>query len=138
MGGGWLYCGSNAESKLIIEDDTSIGHYVHIVCLKSITIEKSVLIANKVFISDSTHEYKNINIPIKNQNVKVLKDVVIGEGAWIGENVCILGANIGKHSVVGSNSVVLSDIPDYTVAVGCPSKVIKKYNFDTKVWEDVK
>lgn len=50
----------------------------------------------------------------------------IGEGSWIGENVCVCGANIGKHCVIGANSVVTKDIPDYSVAVGCPARIIKK------------
>ena len=43
--------------------------------------------------------------------------------------------NIGKHCVVGANSVVTNDIPDYCVAVGSPAKIIKRFNFDTKLWE---
>ena len=35
-------------------------------------------------------------------------------------------ANIGKHSVIGANSVFTKDIPDYSVAVGCPARIIKK------------
>ena len=57
-------------------------------------------------------------------------NVEIGDGTWIGENVCIIGASIGKQCVIGANSVVLKDIPDYCVAVGLPAKVIKKYNFE--------
>jgi acetyltransferase-like isoleucine patch superfamily enzyme len=49
--------------------------------------------------------------------------------------VSIIGANVGKNSVIGANSVVTSDIPDYSVAVGAPAKVIKRFNQDTKRWE---
>ena len=63
--------------------------------------------------------------------------ISIGENTWIGENVCVIGSSIGKHCVIGSNSVVLSNIPDYSVAVGSPAKVIKRYNQITKDWERV-
>ena len=63
--------------------------------------------------------------------------VRIGSGSWIGENACILGVIIGKQCVIGANSVVTKDIPDYSVAVGIPAKVIKKYNFETQQWERV-
>lgn len=43
--------------------------------------------------------------------------------------------NIGKNSAIGANSVVTKDIPDYSVAVGMPAKVIKKYNFSISRWE---
>ena len=56
-------------------------------------------------------------------------DTVIGNDVWIGQNVTILpGVHIGDDSVVGSN------IPPYTIAVGNPCRVIKK-RFDDKTIE---
>jgi acetyltransferase-like isoleucine patch superfamily enzyme len=46
----------------------------------------------------------------------------------------VIACSVGKHSVVGANSVVTSDIPDYSIAVGSPARVIKKYNFEKKEW----
>ena len=52
--------------------------------------------------------------------------VSIGEGSYIGINAVIVGnVRIGRHCVVGANSVVTKDVPDYGVAVGSPAKVIK-------------
>lgn len=45
---------------------------------------------------------------------------------------------IGKHCVIGANSVVTNNIPDYSVAVGVPARVIKNYNFKKKQWESIK
>jgi lipopolysaccharide O-acetyltransferase len=42
--------------------------------------------------------------------------------------------NIGRGVVVGAGAVVTSDLPEYTVAVGIPARVIKKFNFDSKKW----
>ena len=54
------------------------------------------------------------------------KPVIIKEGAWIGAGAAIMkGVTVGKYAIVGSNSVVTKDIPDYAVAVGVPAKVIK-------------
>ena len=124
---------SNKET-LKIEAGTTIGHFAHIIARHSVTIEKDVLIADRVFISDCSHGYEDINTPIALQDIRDLNPVVIGEGSWIGENVCICGASIGKHCVIGANSVVMLDIPDYCIAVGCPAKVIKRYDFCKKVW----
>ncbi len=68
------------------------------------------------------------------QGVTQKRDVVIGNGSWIGEHVCIIGASIGRHCVIGANSVVTRDIPDYSVAVGSPAIVIKKYDFNLNKW----
>lgn len=123
-----------SECKLTLGDNTYIGNSAHIYCTKSITIEKSVLIADRVYISDNQHGFSDVNRPIIEQPIVQLNDVVIKEGAWIGENVCISGASIGKNSIVGANSVVTKDIPDYCIAVGAPAKIIKRYSFETQAW----
>lgn len=59
----------------------------------------------------------------------------IGEGCWIGEKAIILpGKKIGKKCIIGAGSVVTHDIPDYSIAVGNPAKIIKKWDFDTHKW----
>ena len=125
------------KSKLVIEDGCTIGHFNHIYATKSIILHKNVLTADKVYISDNLHGYEDINTPIIKQPIVQNGTVEIGEGSWLGENVCVLGAHIGKHCVIGANSVGTRDIPDYSVAVGAPAKVIKKYNFETNQWEKV-
>lgn len=127
---------TNAFScELIINDGTRIGDFSHIYATNHITIGKNVLIANFVYISDNLHTFENIETPIIYQPIKQLKPVVIGEGCWIGEHVSVIGASVGKHSVIGANAVVTKDIPNYCVAVGAPAHIIKRYNFDTQKWE---
>ncbi|WP_342330324.1 acyltransferase [Pedobacter sp. FW305-3-2-15-E-R2A2] len=124
------------ESECILEigEGCSIGNFNHIYSTKQIILEKNVLTADKVYISDNLHGYKNVNLPIIKQPIVQNNIVVIGEGSWIGENVCVLGVKIGKNCVIGANSVVTKDIPDYCVAVGSPAKIIKRYCFDTNEW----
>lgn len=134
----WLACvplTGAKNPKLIISDGSCIGNFNHIYATESIIIEPNVLTADKVYISDNLHSYEDITLPIIKQPIKQISKVVIGEGSWVGENVCIIGASIGKHCVIGANSVVTKNIPDFCVAVGAPAKVIKRYNFETKVWE---
>lgn len=125
------------KSQLVFEDGCVIGHFNHIYATKSIILHKNVLTADKVYISDNLHGYEDIETPIKDQPVVQNGTVEIGEGSWLGENVCVIGAKIGKHCVIGANSVVTKDIPDYCVAVGAPARVIKRYNFENKKWEKV-
>ncbi|MDY4789370.1 MAG: acyltransferase [Bacteroidales bacterium] len=125
---------TGGRCSLQIGDGTTIGDYNHIIATGNIIIENNVLTANGVYISDNLHEYEDINTPIKLQPIKQLKNVLIGEGCWIGEHVSIIGASIGRHSVIGANSVVTHDVPDYCVAVGIPAKVIKKYDFNLNQW----
>lgn len=132
----WLSVDPNiTDAELTIGNNTYIGNLAHIYCYGKVAIGNDVLLADKIYISTCTHDYMDINNPIKNQKIEKLKDVVIGDGAWIGENVCIVGVSVGKNSVIGANSVVNKDIPDFCIAVGAPAKVIKKYNFETNSWE---
>lgn len=124
----------NHLSELIFNDGVVIGNFNHIYSTKSIIFENDVLTADKVYIADNSHCYEEISIPINSQKIIQKNSVVIGEGSWIGENVSILGASIGKHCVIGANSVVTKNVPDYCVAVGNPAKIIKKYDFTKNQW----
>ena len=123
--------------RLTIGNGAVIGHFNHIYATRSVTIEQDVLTADKVYISDCTHSYRDVGTPIVRQPVRQLAGVVIGRGAWLGENVCVIGASVGRGCVIGANSVVTTDIPDYSVAVGAPAKVVKRYNQETQTWEKI-
>lgn len=120
--------------QLKIGEGTVIGHFNHIFATRSVEIGNYVITADKVYISDNSHSYEDISLPIMKQPLKQLNPVRIGDESWIGENVCIMGASVGKHCVIGANSVVTHDIPDYSIAVGMPAKVIKKYDVSKKRW----
>lgn len=122
------------QCELIIGDGTCIGNFNHIYATRSIILGRNVLTADKVYISDNLHGYEDITMPILKQPIKQIGAVEIGDGTWLGENVCVIGAKIGKNCVIGANSVVTKDIPDYCVAVGAPAKIIKEYCFDRKEW----
>ncbi|MGI3172023.1 acyltransferase [Aeromonas veronii] len=135
----WLLALKNSDIEPILEihDDVYMGRYVHIVSTNNVIIKCGVLIADKVYISDNIHQYHDTGIPIKEQPILCKGPVTINEGAWLGENVCVIGASVGKNAVVAANSVVTKDVPDYTVVAGAPARVIKKFNFDSQSWESV-
>lgn len=135
--GGWLYTESDSEAttKLKIGENCVLGYNNHIASVGSVIIGDNVLTANNVFISDNTHSYSDICQPILEQKIVFCGSVEIGDGSWLGENVCILSASVGRNSVIGANSVVTRDIPDFCVAVGAPAQIIKHYNHESGTWE---
>jgi len=135
----WLLALKNdkLDPILNIGNGVYIGRYFHIVSVRRVIIRDNVLIADKVYISDNLHQYEDIKVPIGRQPVVFKNKVEIKEGAWIGENVSIIGASVGKNSVVAANSVVTKDIPDYCVCAGIPAKVIKKYCPEKNEWVTV-
>lgn len=136
---------SHNDSQITFGNGVEIGMYSRVASLSKIEIGQNVFTGPHVFIADYNHEYRETEKPIKAQGdmVKSTQEfpsggVRIGGDTWIGTNVVIAGTmKIGKHCVIGANSVVTGDIPDYCVAAGIPCKVIKKYNFESGIWEKV-
>ncbi len=128
---------NNADSRISFGNGTEIGNHSTISSIHEVVFEDNVLTGPHVFVADHNHDYRDINIPVCKQGVMALEDskVVIGEGSWLGTNAVVVGnVRIGKHCVIGANSVVNKDIPDYSVAAGIPAKVIKRYDFEKKEW----
>lgn len=137
------YSQSNEKQKLLIfGDNVEINDYVHITAMQGVSIGNNVLIASKVYISDSTHgsysgdEYDSSPHSIPKERPLVTKKVTIGDNVWLGEFVSVLpGVNIGSGTIVGANSVVTKSLPANVIAVGSPAIPIKRFNGETQRWE---
>lgn len=132
----------NEDVVLFFGENVQMNDFVHITAMNKVVIGNNVLMASKIYISDCSHgSYANDEFdsnplvsPIDRQ--MFAKEVIIKDNAWLGESVSVLpGVTIGKGSIIGANSVVTHDIPDFVIAVGIPAKPIKKYNFETRRWE---
>lgn len=103
-----------------------------------IWIGKNVLMGDRVFITASDHDYSDVTKPVVEQKVVSKGNITIEDDSWIGIGVCILSnVKIGKHAVIGANAVVVNDVPQYSVAVGNPAKVVKRYDFERRMWVKV-
>lgn len=120
----------SGEGTVRIGRGSEIGERCRISIANSLEIGEKVLLSPNVYITDCDHEYRNVDIPVIEQGiVQKGQKVSIGEGSYIGINAVIVGnVKIGKHCVIGANSIVNKDVPDFCVAVGCPVKIIKSYN----------
>jgi lipopolysaccharide O-acetyltransferase len=128
------------SARIAIGDDVQVNNNVHIAAIDDVTIGNRVLIASGVFIADHNHgsysgdNQSNPNVPPA-ARVPSSAAVLIGDDTWLGEHVCVLpGVRIGKGVVVGAGAVVTADLPDYVLAVGCPARVIKQFDFSCGRW----
>ncbi len=110
---------SVGDRCLIGKGSGIVGHY-------EIVIGNDVWTGHHVYITDQNHGYEDLDLPIS-QQFMAERPVSIGDGSWLGHGTVVLpGATIGKHVVVGANSVVTGELPDNCVAAGVPARVIKQ------------
>jgi acetyltransferase-like isoleucine patch superfamily enzyme len=122
------------EILLFIGDHVIISESCIISACNRIVIEENVGISPNVMIIDNSRKPGDIIRPSKEQKLEI-GYVHIGADSWIAYGACILpNVTIGKHCIIGALSVVNRDIPPYSVAVGSPAKVVKRYDFDRKEW----
>ncbi|WP_418460296.1 acyltransferase [Bacteroides sp.] len=122
----------NGVGDVIIGDYTRIG--LRCTIIGPVQIGNHVILAQNVAISGLNHRYEDPTLPIHQQGVTTAL-IQIGDDSWVGANsVITAGIKIGKHVVVGAGSVVTKDIPDYSIAVGNPARIIKKYDSTINEW----
>jgi acetyltransferase-like isoleucine patch superfamily enzyme len=108
-----------------IGDRCLIGRGSGIVGHLSIEIGDDVWTGHQVYITDQNHGYEDLDRPISVQAMPE-RPVRIGAGSWLGNGTVVLpGTTIGRHVVIGANSVVTGEIPDYSIAVGAPARVAR-------------
>jgi acetyltransferase-like isoleucine patch superfamily enzyme len=108
-----------------IGDGVGIRPYCTISAADSVVIGEGVVISAFTTIVDSDHVHTPDQANIVYGGALATSPISIGKGTWIGERVSILrGSKIGEHCTIGSNSVVRGEIPDFSVAVGAPARVV--------------
>lgn len=119
--------------QIIIGDDTGFEQNLHMTCSGKIEIGEKCIFSGNVMITDSTHEYDKSEDSVLYQPL-VSSNVKIGSGSFIGFGARIMpGVILGKHCVVGTNAVVLKgEYPDYSVLVGVPARIVKKYKVNAE------
>jgi len=116
---------SCSDATITIGSDVSIGAQCTIRAgLGPITIGSSVTVGSQSVVISGNPDYKRLDVPMKKQ-LGSGKGVKIGDDVWIGVGARIIdGVTIGSGSVVGAGAVVISDLPDYSIAAGVPAKVM--------------
>ncbi|MGI9645496.1 MAG: acyltransferase [Ilumatobacteraceae bacterium] len=115
-----------SDPVIAVGDRCLFGKGSGIVGHLEIRIGDDVWTGQHVYITDQNHGYERLDLPISQQFMDE-KPVSIGDGSWLGHGTVVLpGARIGRHVVVGANSVVTGELPDNCVAAGVPARVLKQ------------
>jgi acetyltransferase-like isoleucine patch superfamily enzyme len=126
---------NNGSGDVLIGDNARVG--IGSVIIGPVSLGAGSGLGQHVFISGFNHSYHDGTQNSSNQGLDV-KPVIIEEDVHIGANsVVTAGVTIGKRTQIGAGSVVTKNIPPFSVAVGNPCRVIKKFNHETNQWERV-
>jgi acetyltransferase-like isoleucine patch superfamily enzyme len=125
----------HGNGKLIIHENVTIGQNFHVTCMSELNIRSGTIISGDAMITDIDHEYRNTELSVIDQPHLPSK-TDIGENCFIGMGARLqAGTVLGKGCVVGANSVVRGEFPEYSVIVGAPGRVVKQYNAASGQWE---
>ena len=139
-GFGWLsaitqYAGESFDPILKIGSNVYVGRYVCITTVSKVYIADGCVLSEHVYIADSSHGLDPRSGPIMEQKLVHKGDVFIGENTFIGYRACIMpGVSLGRHCIVGANSVVTHSFSDYSMVAGAPARLIKTYSKDHRRW----
>lgn len=130
---------NNGMGNIIIEDEAQIG--IGSVLIGPIKIGKHCGLSQYVRLlgmhhgmepDRPHHHHKCSQAPIE-----------LGEDVFIGTGTVVMGKKdggklkLGDYCRIGANSVVMGDIPPYSVAVGNPARVVRVWDFDKREWKKV-
>ena len=106
-------------------NDSAIDAYSFIGAAGGVQIGNQVIMGQHVSFHAENHRYESVDTPIKEQGTS-REGIAIENNCWVGSNVTFLdGAWVRSGCVIGAGSVVKGDIPEFSVAVGVPAKVVK-------------
>lgn len=123
------------KSSIVFEDNISVGQNFHITSAGNLIIGKNTTFAENIMVTNIDHDYQEIDKHILDQK-HIVKETKIGENCFVGYGAVIQsGTILGKQCIVGANAVVRGIFPDYSVIVGIPAKIVKRYDEKSKTWK---
>jgi acetyltransferase-like isoleucine patch superfamily enzyme len=128
--GRWSWLGHGCkirvhEGEVSIGAKSVLGQECTISAFQHVSIGRECIVADRVMLIDFDHGVVEVERPIRLQGI-YKRDVNVGHNVWIGYGACILrGVTVGDNAVIGTSSVLTTDVPDNAVVAGVPARVIR-------------
>jgi acetyltransferase-like isoleucine patch superfamily enzyme len=126
--GVWLT--APGQARIRIGAGTSLNLGVMVAAVELVEIGDHCMFANGCFITDGNHRFDDPEQPVPWQGFTTKGPTRIGDNVWCGAGVVVTsGVTIGERSVIGANSVVVTDLPPFSIAAGAPAKVLRTIEY---------
>ena len=105
--------------SLTLKRYCTVGRGVEVYNFAHITIGEQATVSQGTYLCSASHDFEDPTMPL------VFRPIVIGAQSWVAAN-CFVGpgVSVGEGAVVGAHSVVVKDVPAWTVVAGNPARVI--------------
>jgi len=125
--GVWL---TSDTGRISIGGGTLLNLNVMVAAVERVEIGEHCMAANGCLITDGNHRFDDTEKPVPWQGFTTKGPTVLGDNVWLGANVVVTSAvTIGRRSVIGANSVVIEDVPPFSIAVGAPARVVAEVRY---------
>jgi len=112
------------ENGIILHDNVGINTRSYLEGNGGVEVGANTLFSPGVHCISGNHVFDDREVPIKYQGTQLGK-ITVGEDCWLGTNVTVLpGVTIGRGSVIGAGAVVTRDVPEFSIALGVPARVV--------------
>ena len=129
---------AGAAPTIILGNGCKIGRRCMISAKNLVCLEHDVLLGPSVLVTDHSHGFSDVTVPIHAQVLSSGGTVRIEQNCWLGHGsavVCTSGdLVVGRNSVVGANSVVTRSVPAFSVVAGNPARIVKQYDPASGGW----
>ena len=118
----------SAKGRIRLGQRVYLSRGVALGVVDLVEIGDFALVGPGCYITDADHRFEDPLLPLPDQGMTVKGPTVIEDNVWLGANVVVTsGVRIGRRSVIGANSVVTRDIPEFSIAAGIPAKVVARH-----------
>jgi acetyltransferase-like isoleucine patch superfamily enzyme len=119
-----------APARIRIGSGTFLNLGVMVAATHLVEIGDHCMFANGCFVTDGNHRFDDPGQPVTWQGFSSKGPTRIGDNVWCGANVVVTsGVTIGERAVIGANSVVIEDVPPFSIAAGVPARVVRRVEY---------
>ena len=113
------------NGDIVLDDNANIGFNCEVFSAGRVRIGKNVLVAAYTYLVGGDHLFDRTDIPVLQQG-RAAHGIDVDDNVWLGAHVVVTdGSTVGRDSIIGAGAVVVGELPEFSIAVGIPAKVVR-------------